>query len=302
MFPRVGAAVSAAQSGTKVHQRVCVLESRRSVGESLDVDVVRHACSWHPGELSVHDHRFQGVSPNATQSFTLIVDPAGTAPAATIDTGPVTYVTATTATFNWTAQPDGDDLYYYNLTCQPVGGATAAVNVTAATPAGAVPADNGTHALAPGGSYDCILSLTDTDGLTFSHAPHGLDRQCERLRHHVQQRCLHRCPGQLRRFERNLVFGYRRGCGAPLETPHGDALLHGFAAGGGVVLGRFKFRIKRHHHATIKFELTPAGRKLLLKHHTLATTLIITVTVHGKKVTTRSPLKIIYRKSTARKR
>jgi hypothetical protein len=41
--------------------------------------------------------------------------------------------------------------------------------------------------------------------------------------------------------------------------------------------------------------------KLLLKHHTLATTLIITVKVRGKKVTTRNPLTIVYRKPKTRK-
>jgi hypothetical protein len=73
------------------------------------------------------------------------------------------------------------------------------------------------------------------------------------------------------------------------------------ASAGQVVLGHFKFRIKAHHHATIKFELTKAGRLLLLKHHKLVTTLIITVTVHGKKVTTRTPLTIVYRKPQTRK-
>ena len=82
--------------------------------------------------------------------------------------------------------------------------------------------------------------------------------------------------------------------GAP-RIAHTDPLRHASAASAGV-LGRFKFRIKAHHHAMIRFELSKAGRKLLLRHRTLATTLIITVTVHGKKVTTRSPLKIIYRK------
>jgi hypothetical protein len=158
--------------------------------------------------------------------------------------------------------------------------------------------------LAPGGAYDCILSLTDTDGLTFSDAPHTV------LTGNVSVSGTTYSSGAFIAVQGSCGGSSETSCsgsgedvdGAPLETPHGDALLRGSAAGGVVVLGRFKFRIKRHHHATIKFELTPAGRKLLLKQRTLATTLIITVTVHGKKVTTRSPLKIVYRKSTTRKR
>jgi hypothetical protein len=346
-----------------------------------------------------------GVSPNATQAFTLTVEPAGSAPHPTLSTGTPTGVTATAATLNWTVQPDGDDLYFYTLNCQPSDHGDV-VQVTAATVSGSIPADDGVHALAtpltglrpgityacglgmgdntghdfstypavedvttltptfigfsatplvtsaqlswtvnpggdtlksysvactssagntsvggsvdgatlpadeashqlmlnlhglsPGAAYACMLSLTDADGLVFTDSPRSFSTGSVDV------------PGTT--FSTGAFIAVQGSCGgstgtvcagngedvdgAPLESPHADPLRHASAASA-VVLGRFKFRIKAHHHATIRFELTKAGRKLLLKRHTLSTTLIITVAVHGKKVTTRTPLKIIYRK------
>jgi hypothetical protein len=346
-----------------------------------------------------------GVDPDATQSFTLTVEPAGSGPNPTISIGAATGVTATAATLNWTVQPDGDDLYFYTVNCQPNDGGDV-VRVTAATPAGAVPADDGVHPLAtpltglrPGITYSCGLNMGDSAGhdfesypdvedfttLTplfagFSAAPlvtsaqlswavdpggdaivsysvtcsssagnktsvggvsggtlpvdevsHDLTLTLHGLSPGAAYACvlaLTDAGGQVftdaaQSFSTGTVSvpgtTYSSGefiavggaCGGstgtvcagsgedvdggPLETPHVDPLVRGSVASA-TVLGRFKFRIKAHHHATIRFELTKAGRKLLLKRRELTTTLIITVAVHGKKVTTRAPLKIIYRR------
>jgi Putative Ig domain len=346
-----------------------------------------------------------GVSPNATQTFTLIVDAAGTAPAATISTGAVSDVTATTAKLNWFVQPDGDSLYFYSADCVPVDGNLLSVRVTAATPAGAVPADNGSHPLATpisglrpgtayrcglsmgdhtghsfdsypavedltsltpaflgfsaapsvttaqptwninpegdslasytvacpssagnanaggsisagvlpadeashpftvalanlasGATYTCTLSLTDADGLTFSDTPRTVVTGTVSVPSTtVSNGHFVAVGGACGGSSGTVCSGNGEDVSDPNETPHDDALTRA-ASASPVVLGHFKFRIKRHHHGTIKFELTKAGRKLLLKHHKLATTLIITVKVRGKKVTTRNPLTIIYRK------
>ena len=86
-------------------------------------------------------------------------------------------MSATAATLNWTVQPDGDDLYFYNLNCLPSDGG-AAVKVTADTPAGSLPADDGVHALAtpvtglrPGLTYACGLGMGDNTGHDFSTYP-----------------------------------------------------------------------------------------------------------------------------------
>ena len=346
-----------------------------------------------------------GVSPNATQNLVLTVDAAGTVPAATVSTGAASDVTATAATLNWTVQPAGHDLYFYNITCQPPRGGGVAVQLTATTPAGAVPADNGAHQFAtlitglrpgttytcglsmgdntghsfssypavedvttltpgfvgfsvaplvttaqatwnvnpegdsltgysvacssgtgnakatgsitsavipadetshsltvaltnltPGGDYACILSVTDADGLTFSDDPEtvltgSVDVPGTTFTTGAFIAVAGSCGGS----SGTVCAGSGEDVAGASEIPNTRSVGRA-ASVGSVVLGHFKFRIKAHHHSTIKFELTKAGRKLLLKHHKLVTTLIITVSVHGKKVTTRTPLTIVYRK------
>jgi hypothetical protein len=345
------------------------------------------------------------VSPDATQSFTLTVVAAGTVPPATVSTDSASDVTATTASLNWTVQPAGHDLYYYNLVCQPPRGGGAAVQLTTTTPAGTVPADNGAHPLAtpitglrpgttytcglsmgdntghsfesypavedvttltptfagfsvaplvttaqatwdvnpegdslasysvacssssgnanagasitsavipadeashpltvalaklaPGGDYACILSLTDADGLTFNDAPHTvLTGSVDVPGTTFSSGAFIAIGGSCGGSSGTVCAGSGEDVAGSSEIKHSRVLARP-ASVGSVVLGHFKFRIKAHHHATIKFEMTKAGRKLLLKHHKLVTTLIITVTVHGKKVTTRTLLTIVYRK------
>jgi hypothetical protein len=348
-----------------------------------------------------------GVSPNATQSFNLTVAPAGSTPRATISTGAPSDVTATSATLNWTVQPDGDDLYFYTVYCDPVNGSLPSLRTTASTPAGAVPADNNPHALAtpftglrpgtaytcglsmgdntghsfqsypavedvtsltaqfvafsaaasaagqlswqvnpegdslasysvacsssapaasaagaigagvlpadeaphtltvslsglaPGASYSCVLSLTDADGLTVSDAAQTFSTSPVSV------------PTQT--FSSGAFVAAGGACGGSTGTVcsgNGEdvgveaifAWTHARTASAGPVLyGRFKFRIKAHHHGTIRFKLTPAARKLLLKQDSLATTLVITVKVHGKNVTSRTPLTIVYAKPKTRR-
>jgi hypothetical protein len=102
-----------------------------------------------------------GVPPDATQSFTLTV-----ASGSTITTAAPGDVAATSATLNWTVQPAGLDLYYYNLVCTPFNGALPQVSVTAEPPTAAVAADDGSHPLAtpitgllPGNEYRCLLQM-----------------------------------------------------------------------------------------------------------------------------------------------
>jgi hypothetical protein len=345
-----------------------------------------------------------GVSPSATQAFTLTVEAAGSSPHPIISTGTATNVTATSGTLNWTVQPDGDDLYYYNIVCQPSDGGTV-VRVTATTPTGSVAADHAAHALAtplsglrPGITYACGLGMGDSAGhnystypavevlttLTpkytgFSVAPLVTSAQLswavnpggDSLKSYsvactgtngnastsgsISARALpadeaaHELTVTLRglspaagyvcvlsvtdaeglvfadtgqsfstgsvtvsstTYTSGVIIAIESACGGSTGTPcsgngedvsetyippHAVSSLRGSAARA-TVLGRFRFRIKAHHHATIRFGLTRSGHRLLVKHHTLATTLIITVTVHGKKVTTHTPLRIIYRK------
>jgi hypothetical protein len=206
----------------------------------------------------------------------------------------------TSAQLSWSVNPGGDTLKSYSVACMSSAGNTSAAG---SVNGGTLPADAVSHqlvltlhGLSPGAAYACVLSLTDADGLVFTDSAKSFSTGTVSV------------PGTV--YSSGAFIAVASACGGSSgtvcagsgsdvagssEIPHQHGLAHP-ASARQVVLGSFKFRIKAHHHATIKFELTKAGRKLLLKRRRLATTLIITVTVHRKKVTTRTPLEIIYRK------
>jgi hypothetical protein len=206
---------------------------------------------------------------------------------------------------SWQVNPEGDALASYSVACSSSAGNASAAG---AIGAGVLPADESSSTLTvsvsglvPGASYSCVLSLTDAGGLSFADAAQSFATSPVSV------------PTQT--FSTGAFVAAGGACGGSTGTAcsgtgedvgvegiFDDSTLARVASAGPVLYGRFKFRIKAHHHGTIRFKLTAAARKLLLADHTLATTLIITVNVHGKKITSRTPLTIIYSKPKTHKR
>jgi hypothetical protein len=183
---------------------------------------------------------------------------------------------------SWSLNPEGDALSAYAVVCRSsAGNAKATGTIAAAT----LPADELSHTLtlsvkgvAQGVSNSCVLSLTDASGLTFSDAPKTLLTSSVNVPTSVTS---------------NGLFAAIGGsCGGAKGTTCSGS---GDDVAGAVVLGRFQFQIRARHRGTILFRLTAAGHRLVAHHHRLATTLIVTVKIHGRKVTSRTPLTIAYK-------